>query len=463
MVTPMDVDRPTTAAAAAPAADSTANDRLLDDLSRDSSPSLSNSVRQIGRVRRGLSKETLLKSLQDRKVSATVTSVLSDDKASGTNERGADDAVDVFGGLLVQIYLLDAGENAAGLQLSESLVGMLRTANARRLDAVAARVYFYYAQFAERTGKVAEIRSTLLQAQRTATLRHDSLSLATLITLLLRIYLLDNDIAGADRFVAKTTFPQTAPNAVIARYLYYLARVRAIQLDYSSANDHLTNAIRKVDLSPSTSGFLQQVHKLAIVVHLLIGDIPEKQSLGVKYLERALRPYADVVDAVRRGDLQAFTAVQEKNAAKFGEDGTATLIARLRTNVLKTGIRAISLSYSRISLRDICLRLGLSSEESTEYVVSKAIRENIIAAKLDHEQAWLLSNPAADLYGSDVPQKGFHDRIQFCLELRNESVRAMRYSEDTGRKQIQDLEEERRRLEESLGDIDDDVDMDELP
>ena len=451
MVTAMDVD----------AVDTTQIDRLLDELSRDSSASLSGYVRQIGRVRRSLTKDALVKSLQEHKVSPVVTNLLTGSKAG--DERGGDDAVDIYGGLLAQIFLLDAGDNTTGLKLSEVLVGILRAANARRLDALAARVYFYYAQFAERTGALSAARTHLLQAQRTATLLHDSLSLATLITLIHRIYLQENDITGADRFVAKTTFPPTAPNAVIARYLYYLARVRAIQLDYSSANDHLTNAIRKVDLSPATSGFLQAAHKLDIVVQLLIGDIPEKQSLQVKYLERALRPYADVVDAVRRGDLAAFTEVQRNNAAQFTKDGTASLIARLRTNVLKTGIRAISLSYNRISLRDICIKLGLGSEEATEYVVSKAIRENIISAKLDHERAELLSSPPVDLYSSDVPQKGFHDRIQFCLELRNESVKAMRYSEDLGRKQIQDLEEERRRLEESFGEIDEDVEMDELP
>ncbi|BFZ56902.1 autophagy protein atg9 [Savitreella phatthalungensis] len=428
--------------------------RLIEAVESDSHLSVSNHIRQISRVRKQLTRESLSTVLTSREL---VEALEGKDVPRLTD-------VDLFQGLLVQVYLLDNGLLAEGLALSRALVAYIRAANSRKLDAVAARVFFYFAQFAERLGKLQDIRSDLLQAQRTATLRHDSLSLATLITLILRAYLLENDIAGADRFIAKTTFPQTAPNAVIARYLYYLARVRAIQLDYSSANDHLTNAIRKVDLGQSTLGFLQAAHKLDVVVQLLIGDIPEKQSLQVEQLEKALRPYAALVDAVRRGDLIAYQNVQTEHAADFKRDGTATLISRLRTNVLKTGIRGISLSYNRISLRDICLKLGLASEESTEYVVSKAIRENIISAKLDHERAELLSSPPEDLYATDAPQQGFHERIKFCLELRNESVRAMRYTEDLGRKQIQDIEDERRRLEESFGDLDDDVvDMDDLP
>ena len=43
----------------------------------------------------------------------------------------------------------------------------------------------------------------------------------------------------------------------------------------------------------------------------------------------------------------------------------------LRHNVIKAGIRMMSLSYSRISLKDICLKLLLDSEEDAEYIVAK--------------------------------------------------------------------------------------------
>lgn len=46
-------------------------------------------------------------------------------------------------------------------------------------------------------------------------------------------------------------------------------------------------------------------------------------------------------------------------------------INSLRHNVIKTGLRMISISYSRISLKDICLKLHLDSEEDAEYIVAK--------------------------------------------------------------------------------------------
>ena len=44
---------------------------------------------------------------------------------------------------------------------------------------------------------------------------------------------------------------------------------------------------------------------------------------------------------------------------------------RLRHNVIKTGIRMISLSYSRISLSDIAKKLLLDGAEDAEFIVSK--------------------------------------------------------------------------------------------
>jgi 26S proteasome regulatory subunit N3 len=111
------------------------------------------------------------------------------------------------------------------------------------------------------------------------------------------------------------------------------------------------------------------------------------------------------------------------HSAAFRKDGTYTLILRLRQNVIKTGIRMMSLSYSRISLRDICLRLGLDSEESAEYIVAKAIRDGVIEATLDHEHGFMKSKDVGDIYATREPGEAFHERIRACLALHDESVK----------------------------------------
>lgn len=58
----------------------------------------------------------------------------------------------------------------------------------------------------------------------------------------------------------------------------------------------------------------------------------------------------------------------------FAEDRTSNLIIRLRHNVIRAGLRRISLAYSRISLADVASKLGLANVEDTECIVAKAIR-----------------------------------------------------------------------------------------
>jgi 26S proteasome regulatory subunit N3 len=46
-------------------------------------------------------------------------------------------------------------------------------------------------------------------------------------------------------------------------------------------------------------------------------------------------------------------------------------LLRLHHNVIKTGIRMISLSYSKISLEEIASKLQLDSPEDAEFIVAK--------------------------------------------------------------------------------------------
>ena len=43
----------------------------------------------------------------------------------------------------------------------------------------------------------------------------------------------------------------------------------------------------------------------------------------------------------------------------------------LRHNVIKTGIKMISLSYAKISFSDVAQKLQLDSPEDAEYIVAK--------------------------------------------------------------------------------------------
>ncbi|KAE8395347.1 terpenoid synthase [Aspergillus alliaceus] len=371
--------------------------------------------------------------------------------------------IDAYLSILVQIYLYDQKETQRGAEFSTSLIERLRSINRRTLDSLAARVYFYYSLFFEQiaplppspTATVTTIRQPLLAALRTAVLRKDVDTQATVMTLLLRNYLSTSHISQADLLISHNRFPQSASNNQIARYLYYLGRIRAIQLQYTDAHGHLIGATRKSPSSHSARGFYQASHKLLVVVELLMGDIPDRAIFRQPALERAMHPYFLLVQAVSVGDLDGFLGIVNTHSTTFRKDGTYTLILRLRQNVIKTGIRMMSLSYSRISLRDICLRLGLDSEESAEYIVAKAIRDGVIEATLDHERGFMKSKEVGDIYATREPGEVFHERIRACLSLHDESVKAMRFPMNQHRLELKSAQEARERERELAKEIQD--------
>ncbi|PUU76404.1 proteasome regulatory subunit C-terminal-domain-containing protein [Tuber borchii] len=397
-------------------------------------------------------------------IGSSATGMELDSPSEGPKDGGALlPEIDIYLHLLVQIYLLDQKNLEMGASFSTELVQIIHSLNRRTLDSLAAKVYFYYSRVHELLPPpaITEIRPQLLASLRTATLRKDIDTQATLITLLLRNYLLTSHITQADHLVSKTLFPESAANNLIARYQYYLGRIRAIQLDYTAAHNELVGAIRKAPQTAAAAGFVQAANKLNIIVELLMGDIPERSIFREPRLEKSLHAYFLLVQAVRIGELDSFFDTLNTHAETFKKDGTYSLILRLRQNVIKTGIRMMSLSYSKISLRDICVRLRLDSEESAEYIVAKAIRDGVIEATLNHEKGYMQSKELLDVYATQEPQEAFHERIMFCMSLHNDSVKAMRFPMNQHRLELKNAQEARERERELAkeiqdGDIDDD-------
>lgn len=357
--------------------------------------------------------------------------------------------VDAYLHLLVLVKLIDAEKYKDAVQCSDQLMAKVTVQNRRTLDLVAAKCYFYHSRCYELTNQLDQIRGFLHSRLRTATLRNDFEGQAVLINCLLRNYLHYNLYDQADKLVSKSVFPETASNNEWARFLYYLGRIKAARLEYSAAHKHLVQAMRK---APQTAavGFRQTAQKLAVTVELLLGDIPERQIFRQAALRRSLAPYFQLTQAVRMGNLQRFGEVLENFGPQFRADHTFTLILRLRHNVIKTAIRSIGLSYSRITPANIAKKLGLDSPEDAEFIVAKAIRDGVIEATLDPEHGYMQSKEATDIYCTREPQLAFHQRISFCLDLHNQSVKAMRYPPKSYGKDLESAEERREREQQDL-------------
>ena len=53
----------------------------------------------------------------------------------------------------------------------------------------------------------------------------------------------------------------------------------------------------------------------------------------------------------------------------------------------------------------------------------QAIRDGVIEATIDHENGYVQSKENSDIYSTKEPMTAFHQRICFCLDIHNQSVK----------------------------------------
>ncbi|VAI20584.1 unnamed protein product [Triticum turgidum subsp. durum] len=355
--------------------------------------------------------------------------------------------IEIYCYLLVLIFLIDHKKYDEAKACANSSIARLKNLNRRTVDVLASRLYSYYSYVHELTNSLAEIRGTLLGLHRMATLHHDELGQETLLNLLLRNYLHYNLYDQAEKLRSKAPRFEAHSNQQFCRYLFYLGKIRTIQLEYTDAKESLLQAARKAPTA--ARGFRIQCNKWAILVRLLLGEIPERTVFMQKGMKAALTPYFELTNAVRVGDLEVFRAVAEKFGSIFSADRTSNLIVRLRHNVIRTGLRNISISYSRISLADIAKKLRLDTKTAVadaESIVAKAIRDGAIDATIDHANGWVVSKETGDVYSTNEPQAAFNSRIAFCLNMHNEAVKALRFPPNS-HKEKESAEKRRERLQ----------------
>ncbi|KAJ1921740.1 26S proteasome non-ATPase regulatory subunit [Mycoemilia scoparia] len=349
-----------------------------------------------------------------------------------------------------------------GLAFSEDVIITLKGITGPVTDLMLARIYYYCSLFYELNGKLADIRPTLLSLLTFSTIKHDYETQANVLNLLLRNYLHHKLYDQAQKLSNRSTFPEQASNAQLARYMYYVGFIKVLRLDYTEAHKYVEDSIRKVPADDHTAGFQQAAMKLLVVIELLLGQIPKRSIFRQKYLRSALEPYFNLTQTVRVGELSQFQKVVEKYKANFEQDNLYNLILRLHHNVIRAGIRSISQAYSAISFKDISIKLDLNSEEDAQYIVAKAIRDGVIDATINYEGNYIQTNENLDIYSTSQPQEMFDQRIQFCLKLYSDSVKAMRYPENENSEALASAAEAREHEAKLAKDIIEDEAVDDM-
>ncbi|KAK2198387.1 bifunctional Proteasome component (PCI) domain/Winged helix DNA-binding domain superfamily/26S proteasome regulatory subunit [Babesia duncani] len=332
---------------------------------------------------------------------------------------------------LALVYYIDAQNYKVAMNLSRMLAELVFEKATRIMDYLGAKVYFYYSRAHELGGSFQECRSLLMSAYRKACIHHDYMSQAVTLNCLLRNLLHANLYSFAFKLISRTALPEyLSSNAQYARYHYYYGKILAVQLEYSEAFERLTQALQKAPQDAATAhGFKLAATKLSVIVSLLMGDIPYKSIFTNPSMRRELAHYEQLVLAVLNGDLGVFASVSERYASEFQRDGLTFLISRLRHNVIKSGLRKINLSYSKIYIGDVADKLGIGAADC-ESTIAKAIYDGIIEAEINKDKGYMYSKANVDLYKSDEPSKAFNKRIDFCVSLHSHAIQAMRFPEE---------------------------------
>ena len=360
--------------------------------------------------------------------------------------------------LILLTRLIDYRKYQEALQAVKYLVSYFKTNESLNTNTLKAKAYYYLSLISEKLNIQDEIINELQQAYRTACIEMDYISQVTLINCIIRYYLNNRNIEMARSFISKTKFIDNISSYEDARYLFYIGKIEAIQMNYSDSYTHLSSSFRKAP-EKTGQGFKNLVNKYLILVQLLMGEIPDMKSLMksnrvVDYEE--FKPYLLMLKIVKQGNLDEFKKGLRNFESNFKKDGTLNLVQRIRQVVIKAGLRKINLSYSRISIKDITEKLKLENEKETEYIIAKAIRDGFFLATINHEKSYVQSKDIKDIYSTFEPQRAYQSRILFLNNIYVESQKSMKYSseQEKAKKEAKSTElEEADEMNRSFHDI----------
>eukprot|EP01083_Nonionella_stella_P102991 293749_1 len=344
----------------------------------------------------------------------------------------------VFLQLLIALELYDRGEYSLSVDVLFGLIGFCKESNRRTSDLLSSRLYQFYALCQQRMGKNTfdnAFRLFLFDNYSVACLQQNENAQAILIVLILQCYVSNSLYNLAHKFVEKAEFPSSAESQYFARYHFYRGCIDCVELNYSDSLYHLEQSIRR---APQTGayGFKIASTRWLIVIQLLMGDIPDRNVFKPRFdgndrnnpqLNEAFAPFLRITQCVREGDLKRYEGVLNEYRQLFIECGLSKILLRLRHNVIKTGLRKINKSYSAISLQDVANKLALASADNAYFIVAKAIRDGVIQAKIDYRNKYLQSTQSQDIYATTQVYKNYAQRTKFCLQIRNNAVKNLRY------------------------------------
>ncbi|KAK7382926.1 hypothetical protein VNO78_28590 [Psophocarpus tetragonolobus] len=210
--------------------------------------------------------------------------------------------------------------------------------------------------------------------------------------------------------------------------------------------------LKHIQTNSAACGFQIQRKKCVVIVHLSLGEMPERNIFMQRGMEKALRPYFELTNLFPEAPYGMLLKVVM--AVKIMKSFKQMLSGLLRHDVISTVLCNISISYSSIWLADLAKKLRLNSASpvaDAESIVAKTIYDGAIDASLDHANGWMVSKETGDIYSTNEPQLAFNSRIALSPNMHNEAVQALHFPPNTSKeKESAEKRRERQQQEQKL-------------
>jgi len=363
------------------------------------------------------------------------------DKSNFERKKQYQPATIIYLKTLIFTFFMSKKEYALAEPLSLELIKMVESYNKWNLDHLWGFIFYQYARVGEKLGKLNEIRPKLFSLYKLSSNSKNESSQAVLLNLILRNYIETNNFSSASDFLQNTLFPESKQNNEFIKYLFYSAKIKAIQSEYQEAFTRVTQALKKAP-EKGVLGFKLSTQKLAIVCEMLMGDVPSRTIFSHSNLKSYLFPYYELVHSLVKGDIVGFENVKNKHTAAFKKDGLMILINRLYQNVVRAGLKKINLSYSQISFDDIRQKLNLGESLDVGLIIAKALKDGVISGEINSAERVLVIKEKSDVYSTNDPQINYQKRISYCMNLHDAAVKALTYPNEKDKKKEEEEEED---------------------
>ena len=270
---------------------------------------------------------------------------------------------------------------------------------------------------------------------------------STVYVFLLRNLLKSGQLKEATQLLKNCRFPEHIGHSLLAKFLYYKGVYLSHVGQLTPALNFITESLRKASEDTTKKGlnaFKASAKKLKIVLQLLVND-----PISHNWLNENKIPvhYMSLVGAVNRGDNVQFNELIHANRVSFEKDKVMRLLDEMRSVVTKNALKKLSVSYSKISIKDVLAKLGVGNNPDFDLnaFLTKS-REDLPEFTIDHKNLSIEFTQKLDNYYNSQTRESLIQRIRHLQGLEEQVNKSLKFKvqskEVASEEKVEDSEED---------------------